>query len=237
VIGHNLLDGVDHADLGPARPLWTILHARGVLEPVADHKVLVSYPILPWIGVICLGYGFGAVVDRPMDERRRLMLRIGLATTAAFVVLRAINVYGDPSPWSSQPRGAAFTVLSFLNCAKYPPSLLFVLMTLGPAIVALFALDGVANSPWLAPVAVFGRVPLFFYVAHLFLLRYTSAPISFMRFGASAFRPPPGHAGSAEFPLYSAYVVWICALLLLYPLCHWFARLKARRTDWWLTYL
>jgi uncharacterized membrane protein len=237
VAGHNLLDPLDNADLGAWRPLWMVLHKRGGLVPIPDHQVWVMYPLLAWFGVIALGYAFGSVLDRPVAERRRLTLRIGLAATAAFVVLRAINLYGDPAPWSSQPRGALFTALSFLNCTKYPPSLLYVLMTLGPAILCLFAIERVETAPWVAPLAVFGRVPLLFYVTHLYLLHYTAAPISFMRFGPSAFDPPPGHAGSAELPLYAAYAAWLCALLLLYPLCRWFSRLKARRQDWWLSYL
>jgi hypothetical protein len=110
-------------------------------------------------------------------------------------------------------------------------------MTIGPGLLCLHAVERIQTSAWLAPAAVFGRVPLLFYVTHLFLLRYTAFPISVMRFGKSAFTPPPGHAGSAELPLYAAYAAWLCALLLLYPLCRWFSLLKARRHDWWLSYL
>jgi uncharacterized membrane protein len=237
VAGHNMLDRFDHVDLGALQPLWVVLHARGMLEPLPNHQLFVSYPLLAWIGVIALGYVFGTLFDHPADERRRLTLRIGLATTIAFVVLRAINVYGDRAPWSVQARGSVFTALSFLNCTKYPPSLLFLLMTIGPGLLCLYGVERIQSSPWLAPAAVFGRVPLLFYVTHLFLLRYTAAPFSLMRFGKSAFMPPPGHAGSAEFPLYAAYAAWLCALLLLYPLCRWFSALKARRREWWLSYL
>jgi uncharacterized membrane protein len=237
VAGHNLLDRFDGADHGAWEPLWLLLHKRGPLEPVPQHVVFVMYPLLAWFGVIALGYAFGSIFDRTPEERQRIMLRIGSAATAAFVVLRALDVYGDPAPWSSQPRGAVFTVLSFFNTTKYPPSLIFLLMTLGPAILCLRALDRVETPAVLAPLAVFGRVPLLFYVAHLYLLRYTAAPISFMRFGPTAFEPPPGHGASAEFPLYAAYLAWATALLLLYPLCLWFSRLKARRRDWWLSYL
>jgi uncharacterized membrane protein len=238
VAGHNLLDRFDADDHGAWQSLWLLMHKRGVLHPTPDRFVFVMYPLLAWFGVIALGYAFGSIFDRPVEERRRLMLRIGLAATAGFFVLRALDVYGDPSPWSAQPRGAVFTVLSFFNCTKYPPSLLFLLMTLGPAILCLRALENVDASSWVAPLAVFGRVPLLFYVTHLYLLHYTAAPISFMKFGPSAFTPPPtGHGASAEFPLYAAYLAWLTALLLLYPLCRWFSRLKARRQDWWLSYL
>jgi uncharacterized membrane protein len=237
VLGHNLLDRFDNADFGAYKPLWLLLHKQGALEPVPQHRLFVAYPLLAWFGVIALGYAFGSLFDRPVEERRRIMLRIGLAATIGFFVLRALDVYGDPSPWSLQPRGAVFTVLSFFNCTKYPPSLLYLLMTLGPAILCLRALDGAPAPTAIAPLAVFGRVPLLFYVAHIYLLRYTAAPISFMKFGPSAFQPPPGHGASAEFPLFAAYLAWLTALVLLYPLCRWFSQLKARRRDWWLSYL
>jgi uncharacterized membrane protein len=237
VAGHNLLDRFDNGDMGAWRPLWLILHKRGVVEVAPEHVLLVMYPLFAWFGVIALGYGFGALFDRSTDERRRITLRIGLAATLGFFVLRAIGAYGDPSPWSTQPRGAVFTILSFFNCTKYPPSLLYLLMTLGPALLCLYAVERVDGSRWLAPLAVFGRVPLLFYVAHLYLLRYTAAPISRMRFGPNAFDPPPGHAASAELPLFVAYAAWVTALFLLYPLCRWFSQLKAQRRDWWLSYL
>jgi hypothetical protein len=130
-----------------------------------------------------------------------------------------------------------FTLLSFLNCEKYPPSLLFLLMTLGPAVLALRLLDGLPEERLPGALLVFGRVPLFFYVGHLFLLRYASAPLAAARWGASAFQPPPGHAGSPELPLWTAYLAWIAALALLALPCRWFAALKARRRDAWLSYL
>jgi uncharacterized membrane protein len=235
--GHNLLDQFDASDHGAWQPLWLLFHKRGILHPAADRMVFVMYPLLAWFGVIALGFAFGSLYERPADERRRLMLRIGLGATAAFFLLRGLNSYGDPSPWSAQPRGAVFTVLSFFNCTKYPPSLLFLLMTLGPAILGLYGVERIQEAPALAPLAIFGRVPLLFYVAHLYLLRYTAAPISFARFGPSAFQPPPGHGASAEFPLYTVYLAWLTALVLLYPLCRWFSALKARRQDWWLSYL
>jgi uncharacterized membrane protein len=237
VAGHNLLDRAGGVDFGAWRPLWVVLHKRGMLEPVEHHRLLVAYPLLAWFGVIALGYAFGSVFERPAEERRRITFRLGLGATAAFVVLRAINMYGDPAPWAFQPRGTVFSVLSFFNCTKYPPSLLFLLMTLGPALLCLYAIERVDRSPALAPLAVFGRVPLLFYVAHLYLLRFSALPISVSRFGPSAFAPPPGHGGSAELPLYVTYAAWLFALLILYPLCRWFSALKRRRQDWWLSYL
>ncbi len=237
VAGHNLLDFVDRRDLGWFRVPWKLLHEQTALNPAPDHQVFIVYPLLPWFGVIALGYAFGSLYEKPPDVRRRFTLRLGIVATLAFVVLRAINVYGDPAPWQAQPRGVVFTALSFLNCTKYPPSLLYVLMTVGPALLCLLALERVEGSRVARPIEVFGRVPLLFYVAHVYLLRYTSAPIAFARFGADAFEPPPGRAGSAGLPLFGAYAAWIIALFILFPLCRWFAAQKARRREWWLSYL
>jgi uncharacterized membrane protein len=232
--GHNLLDGLDHQKLGALDWLWTILHRGGVLTPVSNHRLFVSYPLLPWIGVMSLGFALGTLYGRPADERRRWLWTLGLAACAAFVIVRAIDRYGDPLPWSAQPRGAVFTALSFLNCQKYPPSLAFVLMTLGPALCLLAWLE---RGLVLSPLVVFGRVPLLFYVGHLVLLRYASLPLGLARWGSAALRPPPGHAGSPELRLGVTYLAWLLALVLLYPLCRWFAALKARRSDRWLSYL
>jgi uncharacterized membrane protein len=246
VAGHNLLDGIRARDLGGLGPLWTILHQQGVLEPAPGHRLFISYPILPWIGVMALGFCLGRIFTWPADQRRRFLIRVGGAASATFVVLRFINIYGDPKPWTVQPRGGLFTLLSFLNCDKYPPSLAFLLMTLGPALIVLGLLQRPGDDPsgereppaLLRPLLVFGRVPLLFYVGHLVLLRYVSLPLSVAKFGfAAAVQPPPGHAGSPEYPLWATYVVWALALLLLYPLCRWFAAVKARRRDWWLSYL
>jgi uncharacterized membrane protein len=232
--GHNLLDGLDHQKLGALDWLWTILHRGGVLNPFPGRRVFVSYPLLPWIGVMALGYALGPIYQRPADERRRVLLRLGLGACVAFVALRALNIYGDPMQWTHQARGPVWTALSFLNCQKYPPSLLFVLMTLGPALCLLAWFEGGIT---LRPLVVFGRVPLLFYVGHLLLLRYTSLPLGVNRWGLAALRPPPGHAGSPEYPLPVTYLAWFLSLLLLYPLCRWFAALKARRSDAWLSYL
>ncbi|HEU4409263.1 MAG TPA: heparan-alpha-glucosaminide N-acetyltransferase domain-containing protein [Polyangiaceae bacterium] len=239
VAGHNLLDGIKPANFGALGPLWTILHQPGMLEPAPGHKVYVSYVLLPWVGVMALGYGAGALFERPAEQRRRTLLRAGLGAIAAFVVLRALNGYGDPTPWAPQARGPLFTLLSFVNCQKYPPSLLFLLMTLGPTLCLLAAVDGRPLSRAARPLVVFGKVPLLFYVAHLVLLRYTSAPLAVARWGLpAAFQlPPTGHAGSPEYDLWVTVLVWGLALALLYPLCRWFAGLKARRTDRWLSYL
>lgn len=232
--GHNLLDPLDRGSFGAFEPLWNLVHERSMIK-FGTRQVFVSYPIVPWIGVIALGFGLGGVYARPAEERRRFLSRAGLAASLAFVAVRAVNLYGDLHPWASQPR-AGFTLLSFLNCEKYPPSLDFLLMTLGPSLIALSLLERVPSGKarW---IETFGRVPLFFYVAHLYLLRISSAPIAIARFGKDALKPPPGHAGSPGFELWAAYAAWIVALILLYPACRWFARKKAESKSPWMSYL
>jgi uncharacterized membrane protein len=137
---HNLTDGVPAASLGALAPLWNLLHAPGFVFRSPDHVVFVSYTLIPWIGVTALGYGLGQVYAWPAERRRSFLLRLGLGLTLAFALLRAMNIYGDPSRWTRQS-SPLFTVLSFLNVSKYPPSLLFLLMTLGPALCFLSIVD------------------------------------------------------------------------------------------------
>lgn len=234
-LGHNLLDPIDRGSVGTLEPLWNLLHERKMLK-LGGRSIFVSYPVLPWIGVAAVGFGLGGLFARSTAERQRSLVRLGLAALLGFVVLRAVNVYGDPRPWAEQARGAVFTVLSFFNCEKYPPSAAFLLMTLGPALLLLAWFERLPDRV-LEPLAIFGRVPLFFYVAHLYLLRVVAIPLALARFGKSALLPPPGHAGSPEFPLWAGYLAWLAALALLYPACRWFARKKAQSRSPWLSYL
>jgi uncharacterized membrane protein len=171
---------------------------------------------------------------------------MGIATCIGFVLLRAVNGYGDPAPWSSQP-SAAFTLLSFLDASKYPPSLIFLLMTLGPALVALASLDR-AQLAVSNPLVVFGRAPLFYFVAHFFLAHVAAVALAFVRYGATtwtfAFHPVPSMGGPRTlYPpdfgddLGVAYVVWFVIVLALYPACRAVAAWKARREQWWVSYL
>ena len=242
---HNCLDGINAAQFGSGAWVWNLLHQPGILQ-VAGRPVLVPYTFVPWIAVMAAGYCFGQAFLLEPAARRRIVVRTGVALTIAFVVVRAVNVYGDPVPWSHQ-KSAVFTVLSFLNCTKYPASLDFLLMTLGPALVVLAYLDQRSFKPS-NPLIVFGRVPMFYFVLHFYLIHALAVVGAELRYGTRAagfiFNPLPSVGGPRQlFPadfgysLWVVYGVWILTVLLLYPVCRWFASLKATRRDWWLSYL
>jgi uncharacterized membrane protein len=206
------------------------------------HVIFVAYPLIPWVGVTAAGYGLGQIYRWSSQRRKAFLLRAGIGLTTAFFVLRAVNVYGDPQPWAPQ-KSAVFTMLSFLNTTKYPPSLLYLLMTLGPAMLFLSVLD--ARTPqWLRPALIIGKVPMFYYLLHIPMIHLLAIAVCFARYGqvywmfesASIdrwpFSPPPGWG----FSLPIVYLVWVCVVFMLYPLCRWFAALKLRRNDAWLSY-
>lgn len=240
IAGHNLLDGLRPQDFGSLSGLWTVLHGKGVVELADGVRMLVVYPLIPWIGIMAAGFLCGPVIRWEQAARRRATLWAGLALTLAFAALRWLNVYGDPHPWSTQPE-ALFTFLNALGCEKYPPSLSYLLMTMGPAFLLLAAMDRPSLPGWLRPVLIFGRVPFLFYVLHLPLLHGMAVPWAFMRYGEAPwlFANPPGVSWPHEFQfdLPLTYGAWVLAVLLLYPVCKWFAGIKATRKDWWLSYL
>jgi len=242
---HNLLDPITAAQLGSFSPLWTVLHQVGAIQ-LAGIVFIVAYPLVPWVAVMGLGLACGPIFEQDAAARQRVLLVAGIAAMMGFVLLRAVNVYGDPVPWSSQPT-AVFTALSFLNTTKYPPSLAFLLMTLGPALIGLAWLDraGVRAS---GPLVVYGRAPLFYFVAHFFLAHLASAGLALARYGSAAWafigEPVPSMGGPrALYPpdfgyeLWVAYVVWIAVVLALYPACRAVGAWKARSSQWWVSYL
>jgi len=238
IVGHNLLDSVKSAS-----PLWAILHSPGFVVNTPEHVVFVAYPLIPWIGVTAVGYGLGQVYSWDAERRRGFLLRLGLALSLAFLVIRGLNIYGDPSRWMRQ-KTAVFTVLSFLNTTKYPPSLLFLLMTLGPAMVFLWSVDR-GTPRVLRSALTIGKVPLFYYVLHFALIHLLAVVTCYVRYGSAhwmfespdlghyPFSPPPDWGYS----LPVVYLVWALVVVTMYPLCRWFAGLKQRRSDVWLSYL
>ncbi len=235
IVLHNLLDPIQAKQFGAAAPLWNVLHQVGAF-PVAGVLVVVAYPLLSWIALIAAGYCFAPVLQMEPAARSKILLRVGGACVAGFLLLRAMNVYGDLQPWSSQ-HDAMFTILSFFNVTKQPPSLDFLLMTLGPALLLLALLDRkqLAASN---PLVVLGRVPLFFFVTHFFAIHLVEVVMALIRYGRAAiplmFVPPPSLGGSAElfpkdfgYPLWVAYLVWIVRCNRAYPVCRWYAGVKA----------
>jgi len=243
IVSHNLLDPLQAVAFGAFAPFFSILHAPGLVLARPEHLVLVTYPLIPWIGVTAAGYGLGQLYRQDADRRRTFLLRLGLGLIAAFVLLRWTNLYGDPAPWTSQA-SASFTLLSFLNVTKYPPSLLFLLMTLGPAALLLRLVDR-GTPPLLRPARLIGAVPLFYYVLHFTLIHLLAVIVCYARYGSAhwmfessslaqfPFTPPPGWGYS----LPVVYVVWIVVVVLMYPACVWFASVKQRRPHWWVSYL
>ena len=238
IAGHNLLDGVKSAN-----PLWAILHGPGFVLNTPDHVVFAAYPLIPWIGVTAVGYGLGQIYSWDTPRRRAFLLRLGLALILAFLIIRGINAYGDASHWAHQ-KTTVLTFLSFLNATKYPPSLVFLLMTLGPAMIFLRAVDG-GTPRFLRPALVIGKVPLFYYVLHFTLIHLLAVITCYARYGSAhwmfespdlghyPFSPPPGWGYSLPI----VYLVWALVVVLMYPLCRWFSAVKQRRSDAWLSYL
>jgi uncharacterized membrane protein len=234
---HNLLDSIDSSN-----PLWSILHSPNVIVNHPGRVVRVIYVLIPWVGVTAAGYGLGQIYSWPSARRKAFLLPLGAGLSATFVVLRGINVYGDPLRWSTQ-KSAAFTALSFLNTTKYPPSLLYLLMTLGPALLFLWAID--ARTPqWLRPALTVGKVPMFYYLLHIPLIHVLAIAVCYARYGQVHWMfesptlrqfpitPPPGWGYSLPI----VYLVWGVVVITLYPFCRWFADLKRRRSDAWLSY-
>jgi uncharacterized membrane protein len=238
ISGHNLLDGVRAEHWGAAGPIWMILHQRGLLQFGGDTKLYVLYPLVPWIGVMAAGYSLGPVFKLDLASRRRWLLGLGALTSAGFIVLRATNLYGDPAPWTAQD-GWLATLLSFLNCEKYPPSLLYLAMTLGPGLLLLAAFEH-ARGRLSNAIITFGRVPLFFYVVHIFLIHALAAALAWLVLGSASWlfgEPSMNRPANYGLSLPGIYLVWLCVVLALYRPCRWFASLKRNRREWWWSYL
>jgi len=238
IAGHNALDGIKAEQLGAAAPLWNLLHQPGLFDIAPGVKFFVLYPLVPWIGVMAAGYALGPVFTQERAARVQQLFMLGAAVTLGFVVLRATNLYGDPAPWAIQDNVLA-TVLSFINCEKYPPSLLYLGMTLGPALMLVAAFEWV-RGPIADWIATFGRVPFFYYVVHIFLLHALAIVFAWATIGDIGwlFGPLAGHKPTTYgLPLAGIYAVWLAVVVALYPLCRWFAGIKRRRTAWWWSYL
>ncbi|HMJ68262.1 MAG TPA: heparan-alpha-glucosaminide N-acetyltransferase domain-containing protein [Cyclobacteriaceae bacterium] len=238
IAGHDALNGIAVTPGTPMASLWTILMSRGFVPPA----FISSYAIIPWLAIMMFGFVTGRLYGDKYDPvlRRRLLLQLGILSIVLFVLLRWANVYGDPSPWSVSDRGTIYTIISFFNVTKYAVSLLFTLMTVGPLLVLLSLLE-TDNTRWLSPAAVFGRVPLFYFLLHFYLI-HAAALIHYMwKTGKSwseiDLHYPTTFGGiTAEggVSLVWVYVAWVLIVLALYPICKWYDHLKRKHG---LTYL
>ena len=241
VAGHNVLDYVPATQHGA---LWDVLRNGNFATVfVLGQRFVIIYPFLPWLGLMILGYCFGKLYEPGFHAaRRRILLRTGGGLILFFVILRWSNAYGDPVPWEAQS-GPFYTLLSFLNTYKYPPSLLFLCMTVGPALVFLALFEKTDNRLARA-ISVYGRVPFFYYVLHFYLLHLLCMILFLSRGHAFAEATPDVFGipfrfliGGEGYPLRIVYVIWIGVVLALYPLCRWYGDLKRRKKWWWLSYL
>ena len=239
IFGHNLLDGIHVQEFGQFGLLWGVIHEFYFDQVSPNFFIAVGYPLVPWIGVMAAGYGFGRLLELTPARRDRFMIGIGLAAIALFLVLRLGNIYGDARLWAPNPRGFVYSALQVLNTTKYPPSLQYLLMTLGPALLAIPLLER-WHGAWADRVAVFGRVPFFFYVLHLPLIHLAALIWTELAFGVNTLGDffhsefPPGYTPS----LLRVYLVWAAFIVALYPLCARYAAYKrAHKEKWWLSYL
>ena len=244
VFGHNILDFYEAKhDRQPISFVYDLLHRVNFYPVDKNHNLLILYPFLSWTGLMILGYCFGKLfTSSSPEQRKKRLLFTGIAVIALFIVLRAINVYGNPEPWQEQ-KNSVFTVLSFIDTHKYPPSLMFMCMTIGPGILFLALIKNTRNR--LARfIIVYGRVPFFYYLAHFLWIHIIATIVFFARGHSFAegihkteLRPTFVLAGEG-FSLPVVYLIWLFVVVSLYPLCKWYDNYKtAHREKWWLSYL
>ncbi len=237
---HDLLALVPTFTNPAARLGWSLLFRTDVFSISANFMLLVAYPLIPWFGIMLAGFACGPVFALPMDQRRKRLLQFSLASLGLFLVVRAINVYGNATPWAVQ-KDALFTILSFMNVSKYPPSLLYAAVTLGIMFGMLWLADG-ANTVVTRVLTVYGKVPLFYYLIHWYLVKAAMIgmfliqgyQLSDMPLGPLSFGRPEG----AGVSLPVVYAVWFGLVVLLYPLCRWYGRYKAEHPEiGWMRYI
>jgi uncharacterized membrane protein len=248
VVGHNLLDRYSPESFGKFSGLWMVLHSPGDLQITPSLSVYIFYPLVPWIGVMACGYALGALLQRP--DRSRLLLQVGGVLLLAFFILRGFNLYGNGTagyffsrgPWSAQA-SPSLTAISFFNTQKYPPSLDYLLMTLGPALIVLGLFDRMKSQGALARILiVYGRVPMFYYILHLYLIHVMAIfaalafhqPVTWLWHGGIGLPVQDGYGHSLPF----IYLMWITAVAVLYLPCRWYMNFKREHRDWnWLSYI
>ena len=238
IVGHNLLDYLQPVDFGSLGWLWTILHDPGRIELSSGYNFYVSYPLIPWLGVMAAGFGFGPLFLQAPSSRKLLLIRLGIVLIGLFLLLRLNHWYGDPNPWLPQ-HNPWFSIFAILNCEKYPPSLHYLSMTLGMMMLMLAALERYNLNPAIRqPLLLFGRVPLFFYLIHLPVIHGAALAITYLRgmpvdwlFGLGGQVFPTIPSSESGYSLPAVYGFWFVLLLLLYPFCTIFAKFKHQHPE------
>jgi uncharacterized membrane protein len=235
---HNMLDGIKPAEFDKAGGLvWQFLHVQGMANFSENFHVFILYPLIPWIGVMATGYAFGSLFKLESARRIKIIYGLSISALVLFVIIRGINIYGDTSQWTKQPT-AVRTLLSFINVQKYPPSLDYLLITLGISMLVLASLEHVQNR-FTNIMLVFGRVPLFYYLLHLYLLHGASVIVQAILLPKGAPQNQQGLPGPAVegASLLGVYGIWLLAVFILYFPCRWYMKYKATHKHWWLSYL
>jgi len=244
VFGHNSLDFAEASRQGDVPFLWKLLHRPAILPLWGDHRLGAFYPFLPWTGLMMVGYACGKIFTHADPAKRnKILLSVGIGCLLFFVALRAINVYGDPVPWSQQ-NTVLYTFFSFINLQKYPPSLLYLCVTIGCAFVFL-ALVNKTSSRLSKAIIVYGRVPFFYFLLHFYLLHLISIVCYLSRGHSLAegmkglpFLPFKFAVPGEGYSLWIVYGIWIAVVIALYPLCKWYDRYKTKHPEKkWLSYL
>ncbi len=242
IFGHNVFDGVSFPSNPALNIIWALFMGSNFFQITPAHALLISYPIIPWLGIMLVGFSFGALYNLPTENRKKLFLQLSLSTLVIFVLLRTFNIYGDISHWSFQKNGL-YSFFSFINTTKYPPSLLFTLMVLGVSISLLSVFDTIQNKIT-DVISVYGKVPLFYWLLHWFVIHFVAMGIFFIQgfhwsdfqFEGFGFGHPKGGGGGLS--LSGVYLAWIGIVLFMYPVSHWYGNYKMQHKEkTWLRYL
>ncbi len=233
IFDHNFLDNMSFKESPMLNFIFSVLFRQNLFMATPNFAFITGYPLVPWIGIALAGFSFGEVFGKPVEIRKKIYLQIGSVALILFLFLRLFNIYGDPAKWSVQ-KNSLFTLLSFINLSKYPPSLLFTLLMLGIMLMVLWMADGVKNKV-IDTLCVYGKVPLFYFVVHLYLIHLLMLVMVLMQgfgfhdlnFGALSNGRPKGSGVELEF----IYLIWIGVVLLLFPICRWYGQYKANHKD------
>lgn len=242
VFGHNLLDPLDkELSAGNEGILYALLHVQRPIFLDDLHMIVIGYPFLPWLGLMACGVAFGSIYKPGIAhaQRRKFLLYTGITLSLLFILLRYLNHYGDPSPWTER-NSIVFTIMSFLNTTKYPPSLLYMLMTIGPAMIFLSLFENYRT--WLTEkLVVIGRVPFFYYILHIYLIHAIMILLFMLSGNEFSDLVHDGRIGGLipgfGYPLWQVYLLWLLVVVVLYFPCRWYNRYKGTHTHWWLSYL